>query len=64
VLDLADTPVAKASPPFNKCTSVPIVRGDEVVGAFAVYSVGAAEFTADDASAVQAVADQIVVQPE
>ena len=62
VLDLADTPVAKASPPFNKCTSVPIIRGDDVLGAFAVYSVGSAEFTPEDASAVQAVADQIAVQ--
>ena len=61
VLDLVDTPVAKASPPFNKCTSVPIIRGGDVLGAFAVYSVGSAEFTPDDASAVQAVADQITI---
>ena len=61
VLDLADTPVARAAPPFNKCTSVPIVRGGEVIGAFAVYSVGTSEFTQEDASAVQAVADQIAI---
>jgi putative nucleotidyltransferase with HDIG domain len=61
VLDLADTPVARASPPFHKCTSVPIVRGGEVLGALAVYSVGTAEFTSEDASAVQAIADQIML---
>jgi putative nucleotidyltransferase with HDIG domain len=61
VLDLVDTPVARAWPPFHKCTSVPIVRGGEVLGAFAVYSVGTSEFTPEDGSAVQAVADQITV---
>lgn len=61
VLDLADTPVARASPAFNKCTSVPIVRAGDVLGAFAVYSVGTSEFTPEDASAVQAVADQIAL---
>jgi GAF domain-containing protein len=61
VLDLADTPVARANPSFNKCTSVPIVRGGEMLGAFAVYSVGTGEFSPEDASAVQAVADQISI---
>jgi putative nucleotidyltransferase with HDIG domain len=58
-LDLADTPAARADPPFYKCIAVPIVREGTVHGALTVYSVGTAEFTTEDASAVQAVAEQI-----
>jgi GAF domain-containing protein len=64
VLDLADTPVMREVPAFNKCIAVPIVRGGEIFGALTVYSVGASEFTPEDASVVQAVADQIAIESE
>jgi GAF domain-containing protein len=60
-LDLADTPLVKMTPAFSRCVAVPIVRGDDVLGALAVYSVGASEFTAEDASTLQAVADRLMI---
>jgi putative nucleotidyltransferase with HDIG domain len=64
VLDLAETPVMLEVPPFNKCIAVPIVRGGEIFGALTVYSVGTSEFTPEDASVVQAVADQIAIESD
>ena len=59
-LDLADTPLARLTPGFHKCAAVPIVRGGDILGALVVYSSGG-EFTADDSSTLQAVAEQIVL---
>jgi GAF domain-containing protein len=53
--------VANLVPHFHKCVAVPIIRSGEVEGVLTVYSVRPAEFTADDASAVQAVADQLAL---
>jgi putative nucleotidyltransferase with HDIG domain len=60
-LDLADTELVRMTPTFSRCVAVPIVRGADVLGALAVYSVGAAEFTPDDAAILQAVADQLTI---
>ena len=62
VLDVGDTPVARARPAFHKCVAVPIIRAGDIFGAFTVYSVGTSEFTPDDASAIQAIADQITLE--